>query len=223
MSNVKLTPGQRSQLLHDMHTFCVNPHTREIFLHSYVDSETEEEPGVEYRTAITLEKNISLLNRLNDKPIIIHMHSPGGDWNDGMAIYDAIKCSKCHVTILAYAHASSMSSIILQAADLRLLLPNTEVLIHFGEISLNTTSIGAKSFMKVNQQNNSTMLEIYTSKCKDGQFFQNKTKAQIKQFLHTHMQRAQDWYLTSHEAVEYGFADYVIGGDKYPTIASCTE
>ena len=223
MSN--LTPGQRSQLLHDMHTFCVNPHTREIFLHSHIDSETEEEPGVEYRSAITLEKNLSILHKLNDKPIIIHMHSPGGDWNDGMAIYDTIKCSKCHVTILAYAHASSMSSIILQAADLRLLLPNTEILIHYGEISLNTTSIGAKSFMKVHQQNNAMMLEIYTSKCKDGHFFQDcdKTESQIKQFLHIHMQRAQDWYLTPPEAVKYGFADHVIGGDKYPTIASCTE
>ncbi len=47
------------------------------------------------------------------------MHSVGGSWNDGMAIFDAIQLSKSYVTIISYGQAESMSSVILQAADKR--------------------------------------------------------------------------------------------------------
>ena len=45
------------------------------------------------------------------------MHSVGGNWNDGMAIFDAIELCQSYVTIIVYGQAESMSSIILQAAD----------------------------------------------------------------------------------------------------------
>ena len=46
-----------NQLLHDMHDFCVNPHTREIFLHSCVDAGSEEE--IDYKMAVVFEKNMA--------------------------------------------------------------------------------------------------------------------------------------------------------------------
>ena len=73
----------------------------------------------------TFIKNIRALEIKSDKPIIIHMQSVGGEWSDGMAIYDAISMCRCHVTMIAYGQAESMSSIIFQAADTRLITPNT--------------------------------------------------------------------------------------------------
>ena len=35
-------------------------------------------------------KNIRLLDSISHDPIIVHMHSIGGNWNDGMAIYDSM-------------------------------------------------------------------------------------------------------------------------------------
>jgi ATP-dependent protease ClpP protease subunit len=60
------------------------------------------------------------------------MNNPGGDWYHGMAIYDAIKYSSCECTIKVYGHAMSMGSIILQAADHRIMMPNSRFMIHYG-------------------------------------------------------------------------------------------
>ena len=60
------------------------------------------------------------------------MHSVGGEWSDGMAIYDAISMSRSYITIIAYGQAESMSSIIFQAADRRLITPNTYFMSHYG-------------------------------------------------------------------------------------------
>ena len=85
-----------------------------------------------YRMATTFIKNIRLLDQIKNEPIIIHMDSLGGNWGDGMAIYDAIKISRSHVTILVYGQAESMSSIILQAANKRITMPNAYFMCHYG-------------------------------------------------------------------------------------------
>ena len=50
-----------------------------------------------------------------------------------MAIFDAIKICRSHVTILVYGQAESMSSIILQAADKRIMMPNSTLYVSLWE------------------------------------------------------------------------------------------
>lgn len=78
-------------------------------------------------------KNLHILDSINDDPIEILMLNFGGEVTAGMAIYDAIMLCRCMVTIKVFGAANSMGSIILQAADKRLLAPNAEVMIHMGE------------------------------------------------------------------------------------------
>jgi len=59
----------------------------------------EEEGGVDYKTAVVFEKNIRYLNLLGSDPILVHMHLPGGVWEDGLGIYDTIKYSKSKIYI----------------------------------------------------------------------------------------------------------------------------
>ena len=105
--------NDNASLVHD-YGLCIN--SREIYLHSYI-GESEDEPGVDYRMAVRFQKNLNILSRVSEEPILIHMHTIGGCWPDGMGIYDAIKFSPCHITILCYGSVSSMSSVILQSAD----------------------------------------------------------------------------------------------------------
>jgi len=100
----------------DVQTYGLDVKNRERYLHGYIGN-TDEDPGVEYRMAAQFYKNIRLLDSISNLPIIIHMFSEGGEWDAGMAIYDAIALSKSYITIIAYGQASSMSSIILQAAN----------------------------------------------------------------------------------------------------------
>jgi len=71
------------------------------------------EPGVEYTMANRFIKNMNILMRKkNVEVIFIHMKTCGGDWGEGMAIYNMIKACPTPVIILNYTHARSMSSII---------------------------------------------------------------------------------------------------------------
>jgi ATP-dependent protease ClpP protease subunit len=134
--------SQRSQLIHDIHDYCINPDTREIYLHGYL-GDGEEEVGVDYRMAVRFEKNLLFLNGSSDEPITVHMHTIGGAWHDGIGIFDTIRSSRCEVTIIGYAEVSSMSSVILQAADVRLLRPNTSFIYCrlIADIELDSTAI----------------------------------------------------------------------------------
>lgn len=110
----------------------VDTDTRTIFMgstgYTYDDSET----GVDHSMAEYFIKGMHTLECKNNKPITIIMNNPGGDWYHGMAIYDAIKCSSAECTIRVYGHAMSMGSIILQAADNRIMMPSSRFMIHYG-------------------------------------------------------------------------------------------
>ena len=110
----------------------VDTDTRTIYMGSAGYTYDEGETGVDHFMAEYLIKGMHSLESKNKKPILIIMNNPGGDWYHGMAIYDAIKSSPCECTIKVYGHAMSMGSIILQAADNRIMMPNSRFMIHYG-------------------------------------------------------------------------------------------
>ena len=203
------TYQQKRAALHDIHDYCVDIHNRTIFLHAHI-TENEEDPGVDYRMSASLIKNLHLLKSLNDKdPIIIHLQSIGGVWHEGMAIYDAIKSSNSHIKIIGHGSISSMGTVIMQAADERVIMPNAEFMVHYGEFSLDSNSVSAKTAIDWNERCNNTMLDIYTESCYKSKGFKGYSKTRIKQFLDRRMRMQQEWYLSGEEVVRYGFADEV--------------
>ena len=150
-----------------IHDYGINLNTREIYLHSHISDGEYEEPGVDYRMSVRFEKNMRAMNICSKKHILVHMHTIGGEWHDGMGIYDCITFSRSAVTILGYGHIGSMRSIIFQSADKRVLMPNAEFMIHYGSMSVDSNSISAKSAIEQNDKMNQRMLDIYCSKCKE--------------------------------------------------------
>jgi len=215
--STKRTISQRSELIYDIHTFGINVDTRELFLNSDYHTENDE---VDYRMAVTLIKNIRFLDSQSSDPIIIHMCSCGGSWEYGLAIYDVIKSSPSLVYIVAYAQASSMASIFLQAGDVRILTPNTYVMIHEGENGWDGTHTGLLTYAEQAKRNSENMLDIYVENCKNGPYFKDKQMddLQIRNFIKKHVQKCQEWYLPAEEAIEYGFADYIWGDTNCPLL-----
>ena len=203
-----------------IHGQSVDLKNREIYLHGQHGS-FEEDPGVEYRMATTFIKNIRCLDGINDNSILVHMHSVGGNWSDGMAIYDSIAACKSHVTILTYGQAESMSSIILQAADLRIMMPNAYFMCHYGSSGWSQDYLSAQNAAKFEQRIADTMFTIYAEHCLDGQFFaehyKTPTTDKVKAFLKRKL-KSGDWYLDAQGTVRYGFADGILGDGKYRTI-----
>ena len=205
--------------INDIHNFSIDVKNREMYLHSHIDG--QEEGGVDYRAAVTFEKNIRYLNTLSNDPILVHMHLPGGDWQDCLGMYDTIKTSKAKVIILAYAKAESSSSFLFQAADLRILMPNTNVMIHYGSFSMDGEhSKAAVAGIQWNEKECDKMIDIFTDRCMESELAKQKNwkKMMARKHIVSQLANKCDWILTANEAVEYGFADGVLGSKKYPTI-----
>lgn len=207
------------QKLINIHNYCIDPDNREIFLHSHL-SDVEEETGVDYRSAVILEKNIRYLNLISNEPIIIHMHIPGGDWSDCLGMYDAVQNSKAPIGILVYAKAESASGILLQAAKLRILMPNSYMLIHYGSMSLEGEHVAAVSNLKWSESESKKMVDIFTDKCLVSKLALEKNwkRAMIKKHIVSQLSNKSDWILTADEAVHYGFADGIYGDGTYKNI-----
>ena len=211
------TNSQNNQLS-DIHNFNIDVDNREIYLHSYLAE--EEEAGVDYRSAITFEKNLRYLNTISLDPIIVHMHLPGGDWQDCLGIYDNIKNSKSPIGIVAYAKVESSSSVLLQAADLRILSENTNFLVHYGSISVDNEHKAALSMVQWSEKESEKMIDIFTERCMNSKICKEKNwkKMMVKKHIVTQLATKRDWILTADEAVNYGFADGVLGSKKFPNI-----
>ena len=218
--------SQQAELAYTVHNYGLNVDTKDIFLHGHIDYELEplDDPGVDYRMATCFIKNLNIIRHLHpDAPILVHMITSGGDWNYGMAIYDAITACPNHVVVLAYAHSRSMSSIIPQAADYRVIMPNADFLIHWGSSGYegNFTSVQAEADW--DKTIAETMLDIYAEKCKDGDFWRRQNMRgvkEIREWLREEMTKRQEFYMTSKEAVDMGFFDAVLGDEDFETIES---
>ena len=118
----------------------IQPETRVIYLGNIShndEADCDEDPGIHWNTARRVIQSLHLLDTKSlrskkDFPITIIMNSVGGDWSHGMAIYDAIRACKSHVTIINMSHARSMTSVILQAGDYRITAPSGYYMIHDG-------------------------------------------------------------------------------------------
>jgi len=201
-----------------IHNFNIDILNREIYLHSYIEG--LEEGGVDYRSAIIFEKNLRYLDLISNDPIIIHMHLPGGDWQDCLAIYDTIKNTKSKTIIVAYAKVESSSGVLLQAANLRILMPNTNFLMHYGSITVDNEHKAALSMIHWSERESEKMIDMFTEKCVHSKIAEEKNwkKMIIKKHIVTQLATKRDWMLTADEAVYYGFADGVLGTKKFPNI-----
>jgi len=185
---------------------------REIFLfgrEEYVSPLEGVEPGVEFTMANRFIRNIRLLD-INDRPILIHMKTNGGYWEEGMAIYQAIKTCRSHVTIINYTHARSMSSIIFQAADHRVMLPYSTFMFHDGTWGFHGTIKQALTEYEQLNITSEQMYEIYINKIKHSKEFLDKSDFQIKKWLRTQMDKKEEVYLDPQRTVELNLADEIL-------------
>jgi ATP-dependent protease ClpP protease subunit len=218
-----MNPARKSvsveQLISEIHNHHINHLTREIYLHGYVDA--DEEPGVDYRMATSFIKNLHILGLQNSQNVLVHMHTIGGNWSDGMAIFNSIRLSSAPITIIGYAQASSMSGIVFQAADKRVLMPDCEIMIHHGSLALDDSTMAVKSAVDQNEKYCRRMLQIFAERAIAGAYFKERKYSVRKAmtFIDQKIKQNGDWYLMPEEAVYYGFADGILGEKGFETVS----
>ena len=121
-----------------IHDRCLDIDRRQLWLHGISKAGPEYdgiEPGVEYLMVAQATKNLELFRQQSvSDPLLIHLQTCGGYWEQGMAIHNAISFMPFPVTMLVYTYARSMSSIILQAADHRVMMPDSYFMMHWGDM-----------------------------------------------------------------------------------------
>jgi ATP-dependent protease ClpP protease subunit len=201
------------------HTYGLDLKSREIWL-----TPTDEighgigepiygDPGVEYSMTTRFLKNFHLLMNSGDEPILIHLKTHGGDWNEGIAIYDTIKFCPCYVVALNYTSARSMSSLIFSACDKRVMMPHSWFMFHDGTVGFEGTG---KQFITEGQMYKNTskqMLDVYISRMLESDEWKGKTETQCRTWLRSNMDRKEDVFLSPKDAILHGFADEIFDGD----------
>lgn len=193
-----------------IHDHSLNIKSRTIYVHS--EPHFDDEIGVSFHMASKFIKNLDYLNSLSSDEIFVKFITVGGDWNYGMAMYDAIANSQSYVTAISFAHARSMSSIIIQAADTRLIHKHADFMVHYGTYGDEGDLREVMSSMDYYKKSNERMLDIYTDKCLSGQFAtENKMKEkELKEYIRQQIEKKTAWWMSAEEALYYGFVDKVI-------------
>lgn len=175
--------------------------TREMFLLP-LESEDSE---IITKTATHFLKNLRLLEAESKNPIVLHSFSLGGDWYDGMVIYDAIKYSACKFVIISYGIAASMASLIPQAVfpqGKRITMPNCDWMIHEGYTATQGTYRQVLSGAQWDTILRSRTYQMYTEPCmQTGEFFKDKKQSQVKSYIKRKLESKEDWWMSSEDHI----------------------
>ena len=154
------------------------------------------EDGVDDAMANKFLKAMCLLENANTNPIRIILKSIGGDIFNGMAIFDSIQQSKCHMLMEVYGAAMSMGGVILQAADERVMQPHALLMLHDGTFGVDDTTRTFENWAVVAKALRRQMYEILAQ----------RTGRTIR---HWEKMCQSDYILTAKEALAAGLIDRI--------------
>lgn len=173
-------------------------HTNHIFL----DTKTIVMVGdIDEDMFSMLAKNLHALDSKSGE-ITIKLMSDGGSVVAARGIYDLIRGCKNNVRIICYGEVSSSASIILQAADHRVMTPNSKLMIHCGvEFVPSSLPRNADRMMLEHRKDEKWMEDIYIQRIKQKK--PRFTKKQLRELLE------YDTYFTPKEALDIGLIDHI--------------
>lgn len=165
----------------------------------YINGEIDEESAAKFI------KLVKYLDKTTGNIEII-MNSGGGCVTSGFAMHDAIKACVNPVTITGYGCVMSIATVILQAADTRVVSKNCRLMIHRGETALEGEYNTVKKAMEEEAVLDKMMCDIYFDKITDvnPSFKRN----QLEKMMDT------DTFLSPDQALELGLIDEIESDDQ---------
>ena len=130
----------------------------------------------------------------NLKQINLHIHSPGGDVFDGIAIYNLLKNHPANVTVYIDGLAASMASVIAMVGNEVIMPENAMMMIHKPWGIQGGDAEDMRKYADLLDKVENTLIPAYASKT-------GKTPEELAEML-----SAETW-LNGKECVEQGFAD----------------
>ena len=148
------------------------------------------------------------LETANGGDVTLNIASEGGSYFEGLTMASMISTYKGKTTAKGIGIVASAATVVFLAADEKILTKNSFFMIHSAwagaEGNAKEISKTVELLSKVDEQ----MVNIYTAQMESkGKLINNsieETKAYVKE-----MMQAETW-LSAEEAVDYGFADYIM-------------
>ncbi|WP_386696697.1 ClpP-like prohead protease/major capsid protein fusion protein [Lonepinella sp. MS14436] len=128
------------------------------------------------------------------RQINLHIHSPGGDVFDGIAIYNLLKANPANKTVYIDGLAASMASVIAMVGDTVIMPENAMMMIHKPWGIQGGDADDMRKYAELLDKVESTLISAYTSKT-------GKSEDELSDML------KQETWLTAKECIELGFAD----------------
>ncbi len=199
----------------DAHDYGINLPQRELYIGGGLGYEGDE--------GMAFVKNLRFLQSTSQQPITVHMYSVGGDWCCGVTIKDAIAISTVPIILVCHGVVASMGTVIAAGCvgdgRLRLNMPNCDWLIHEGYSGgEDVTHRAAQSTAEWEERIRGDMMDSYAEAVSDGEYFSGMSPTKIKNYIARRLQEKHDWWLSSEDALYYGFVDGIIGSEEYPTV-----
>lgn len=144
-------------------------------------------------TAQQFTKDLKALGN-NLKQINLHIHSPGGDVFDGIAIYNLLKNHPANKTVYIDGLAASMASVIAMAGDEIIMPENAMMMIHKPWGIQGGDADDMRKYADLLDKVESTLIMAYVAKT-------GKYETDLAEML------KEETWLTGKECVEQGFAD----------------
>ena len=201
---------KKSEILNSIeiyHRFHVFPQKRIIDLATDI-SEEGEEMGVGFSMSYSFIKNLNILEALSDDPITVYLNTEGGDCYQGMAIYDSIKASKCHVSVIVRGACMSMGSVVLQAGHERILSPNSAIMFHSGQSYGAGNPHEATNMAAFGEAYSKRLDNILFSRIQEKRAKDNQAPMSKKTF---DLLNLKSKWMFAEEAVDLGLADRIEG------------
>lgn len=139
----------------------------------------------------------SLIALGNINHINLHIHSPGGEVFEGIAIYNQLKNHNATITVYIDGLAASMASVIAMVGDEVIMPTNAMLMIHkpWGVSAGDANDM--RDYADLLDKVENVLIPAYMEKT-------GKTKEEIEAML------GEETWLTAEECVEHGFANTII-------------
>lgn len=149
---------------------------------------------------ITAKNVVSQLKAMDDRPATVLINSPGGDFFEGLAIYNALRQHPGEVTVKIIGIAASAASIIAMAGDRIEIAKAGMMMIH----NTQWVAVGDRHVMTETAdamaEFDATLASLYVDRSGNG-------KEEVQGWMDA------ETYMSGEKAVERGFADALLPGD----------
>lgn len=109
---------------------------------------------------------VSQIADIRNAHIVVNIRSTGGDVNDAILIYEALRATGAHITTCCYGYTASAATIVAQAASegCRLIAPSSLYLIHNSLCSTEGNAEELENEVEMLRQTDARLAEIYATR-----------------------------------------------------------